>query len=51
MGDDLPDRCGYCGWRAMVGPDGWRRSPHGRPYCPDCGAIPHDYQRSNGWSL
>lgn len=46
---DLPDQCGYCGWRPIK-EQGWRRTPHGRPYCPDCRAIPYDYQRSNGWS-
>jgi len=39
---DLPLRCGYCNRT----PEQWVRSPHGRPYCPSCGAIPAAYQRT-----
>lgn len=37
---DLPERCGYC---SHV-PGQWNQTPQGRPSCPECGAIPADWQ-------
>lgn len=43
---DTPTACGYCGWRPTEA--SWQRSPQGRPYCPECGAIPSAHQRDWG---
>lgn len=42
---NLPLRCGYCGYAIVEQTErAWRRTPHGRPYCPRCKAIPADWQ-------
>lgn len=40
--DDPAERCGYC---QHVAEGGFVETARGRPACPDCGAIPSDYQR------
>jgi len=42
----LPSRCPHC--NEIVAAEtaaGWKRSPHGRPYCGECGKVHPDYQR------
>jgi hypothetical protein len=37
-------RCGYCQEVALAG---YKRSAHGRAYCPECGTVKGSDQRSN----
>jgi hypothetical protein len=42
---ETPQDCQHCGAQLGSHSDrGWRRSPHGRPYCPECRVIPEDWQ-------